>query len=195
MTRAIEAFTDNQDEPDQIKKVMEAILLDGPEVGEGSQDKLRRPFEILMGMLRTTDSVVNAHPYMAYALSGLLDGVYVWPSPDGRPDTNAFFNTTSANMTVWNLGLVLPYFSVIQSTMLDQTPSESLSSATEIIEHWVGRMVGYELSSEAMTALIDDAFDDQGVMNPLSYGNDLDAERALLRMALMIATSEEFAHR
>lgn len=180
VTRAIEAFMDNQDEPDQLKKVMEAILCDGPEVGGGSQDKLRRPFEIIMGILRTTDAVVNAHQRMAYTLGGVQDGIYVWPTPDGRPDTNAFFTTTSTNMTMWNILIGLPYWSAIQSTMLDQTPSESLSSATEIVEHWVGRMVGYELSSEAMTALIDDAFDDDGVMNPLSWSDGRqEAERAL----------------
>ncbi len=47
-TRAVDTWMANLEDPDQIKKVMESILLDGPEIGEGPQSKLRRPFERLM---------------------------------------------------------------------------------------------------------------------------------------------------
>lgn len=193
--RAVEAWTSNQDEPDQIKKVMEAILLDGPEIGESPQAKVRRPFEKLMALYRTTDTVVNAHPWMNFLLEPLNDGLFTWPAPNGRPDVNGYWFSSTSTLTTWNLSLWLFYLSEIGTSFTDQTPLDIQDSPTQMVEYWLGRMIGYEPPSEVINTLIDDASGSAGIMTGLNFGTAKNIEDAFARLAALISTSEQFTFR
>lgn len=194
-TRAVDTWMANLEDPDQIKKVMESILLDGPEIGEGPQVKLRRPFERLMALYRTTDTTVNAHQWMNWLFDPLDDGLFTWPTPDGRPDFDEHWLSTSANLTSWNYGIGLFFLDELVSNFTDQTPENVKGSATEVVEYWIGRMIGYEPSAEVTNALIDDATGAQGVITALNFGDAEDIEYTFTRLVGLIATSEEFSYR
>jgi uncharacterized protein (DUF1800 family) len=194
-TRAVAAWKDNQDDPDQIKKVLQAILLDGPEIGEGPQTKIRRPFERLMALYRTTDTVVNAHPWMNFLLSSLHDGLFTWPAPNGRPDVSGYWLSTTANLTTWNYAIGLFYLDVIVSSFADQTPLDIKDSPTQMVEYWLGRMIGYEPAAQVIDTLIDDTSGPAGIMTGLNFGTDQQIENAFARLAALITTTEEFSFR
>ena len=195
--RAKDAWLANKEQNNQLAQVMRAILLDGPEIGEGSADKLRRPFERIVAYMRATDMVVNAHQAMHWAQRELVDGIYIWPTPDGRPDNSAYWMSSNALLKTLNFSLRLTGGRWTETSFYDQTPSESLGSATQIVEYWVERLVGYELSAETTDALLTDAstsFD--GVMEALNNKNDPERiESALGRLTAMIAATEEFSYR
>lgn len=195
LTRAVEAWTTNQDAPDQIKKVMEAILLDGTEIGEAPQTKIRRPFEKLVALYRTTDTVVNAHPWMNFLLAPLHDGLFTWPAPNGRPDVNGYWLSTTANLSTWNLSIWLFYLEELATSFTDQTPLEIQDSPTQIVEYWLGRMIGYEPPSEIVNTLIDDASGSAGVTTGLNFGTAKNIEDAFARLASLISTTEQFTFR
>ena len=185
--RAKTAWTTYIDKPDQLKRVMEAILLDAPEIGTGPEVKIRRPYERVIAMLRSIDAVVNADPYYGLALDSVNDTACTWPAPDGRPDTNAFWLNTYTQVTTWNfLGAILNQWSIGVSLM-DQPPPSAMKSATLLVEYWVGRMLGYQLPADAMAALTDYV---------ANHSSALSNESALRSAVVaMIAGSPQFALR
>ncbi len=193
--RAVEAWTLHQDAPDQIKKVLEAILLDGPEIGELPQTKIRRPFERIMALYRTTDTVVNAHPFMSALFDPLHDGLFTWPAPNGRPDVNGYWLSTSSTLSTWNYAIFLFYLDEFVSSFTDQTPADAQNSALQTVEYWIGRMIGYEPEGDIVTALADDASGSAGVLTALNFGSATDLENAYARLAALISTSEAFSFR
>jgi len=178
-----------------LKKVMEAILLDGDEIGTGPQVKIRRPYERLIAMMRTTDTVVNATRSMTSMLDALKDGLFAWPAPNGRPDVNGYWLNTGAMLTTWNLSLNLLRQPEFQTSLYDQTPLEDAGSATRVVEYWVDRMVGYELRPETMDALVLDQSGPHGVPSMLKSKNTTAIENSFHRLVLLITMTEEFSYR
>ncbi|MDX2221275.1 MAG: DUF1800 domain-containing protein, partial [Rhodospirillaceae bacterium] len=83
LARAVAAWTEHRAAPDQLGRVVAALLL-GPEVGAPAA-KLRRPYEKLIALFRTTHTIVNAYDGASMALAALGDGLFAWPTPEGRP--------------------------------------------------------------------------------------------------------------
>lgn len=153
--RAKIAWIHNRRNADQIAQVIRAILVDGPENGQGPVEKIRRPYERLVALWRTTDTVVNASVYWNTILRDLSDSPFIWPTPNGRPDANSFWLNTFVNVTTWDYLKDIFYQSSLTTTLRNQTPNEALSSITATVDYWVGRMIGYALSPAAMKALYD----------------------------------------
>jgi len=174
---------------------MEAILLDGPEIGEAPQAKMRRPFEKLMALYRTTDTVLNAHPWMNFLLEPLHDGLFTWPAPNGRPDVNGYWFSSTANLTTWNLSIWLFYLQEFATSFTDQTPLDIQDSPTQMVEYWLQRMIGFEPSAAVMNTLIDDSASNAGIMTGINFGTAENVEHAFARLAALISTSEEFSFR
>ena len=198
LTRAIATWSAYKNRPDQIKRVLAAILLgddgSGKEMGTAPA-KLRRPHERIMAMFRATDTTVDAFDRAADALISLGDGLYAWPTPDGRPDSNASWLSAAAALRFWNLMFDVMNHPSFTTSFAAQTPSDVRSSPESVVEYWVGRMVGHALRPEGMKALIDDTLAPIGVMAAFRSGGITNIENSLRRLAVLIATSPEFALR
>ena len=158
LDRAIATWIANRNAPDQIARVLRAILLEGPEIGTGPTVKVRRPYERFIAMVRATDTVLNASMLWPNMFQTLQDSPLIWPTPDGRPDTNAFWLTTYVNVTVRDqLQQITPDPGVLPApqvvSIYAQTPTAARQSVTAIVDYWVERLVGGLLSDEAMQAL------------------------------------------
>jgi uncharacterized protein (DUF1800 family) len=197
LARARQAWLEARDKPDQIGRVLAAMLLEGDEIGLplARVAKLRRPYERIIAFFRTTDTVVNAFDLASSAATALGDGLYVWPTPEGRPDTDAQWLSTSANLYNWNLALLLLAQNAFRTTLGQQTPREAAASATALVDYWVGRMVGYSLRPAAMAALIADVAGPVGALAAYASGGALNIENALRRLVALIASSPEFGVR
>ncbi len=197
IARAKQAWLTNRFQPDQIKRVLAAILQDGDEIRAPltQNSKLRRPYERIIAFFRTTDTIVNAFDLASSAATALGDGLYVWPTPEGRPDTDAQWLSTSANLYNWNLPLLLLALPALRTSLGAQTPSSARASPTLLVEYWVERILGYALRPAAMTALIEDAASPTGAMAAYASGGALNIENALRRLVALIATSPEFGVR
>ena len=191
--RAIGTWTANLRAPDQIRRVMAEILL-RPEMGN-PPSKLRRPYERLMALFRTTDTLLNAYDDAHTALFGLGDGLYAWPTPDGRPDTDAYWLSSAGNHHFWNVMFEVLVHPSFRTSFMDQTPASVTGSAIKVVEYWVGRMVGYSLPPASMDALVKDVSTSPGVMAAYASQGAMNIENARRRLALLIATSPEFAMR
>ena len=153
LDRAVSTWIATRDQPDQIKRVMSAILLDGPEIGTGPAVKVRRPYERFIAMVRATDTILAAGAWGQF-IYGMNDSPFVWPTPDGRPDTNAYWLTTFMQVGTWELLPRIAYLgNAATVSFAAQTPTAARQSADALVEYWVGRMTGTRLNDAAMAAL------------------------------------------
>lgn len=192
--RAKTAWVAHRAAPDQIAQVLRAILLDGPEVGQ-APSKLRRPYERIVALLRTTNTEVNAYNGAFDAVSTLGDGVFAWPTPEGRPDHDAHWYSTAAHLETWDLMLHVLSHASFRTTLTKQTPKNITASPEALADYWVGRLVGYRLRPEGMQALIDDINGPIGLTAAFASGGIMNMESALRRFTAIVAASPEFAMR
>lgn len=194
--RAVAAFIAHRDSPDQIAQVLRAILLFGDEIWTSPVSKVRRPYERILAMVRTTDTVLTASTVMINALDRLTDGLFAWPAPDGRPDMDGYWLATGANLATWNLLFQVPNWREVQTSLTAQTPAAAAESATLTVEYWVKRMIGGLLPTSAMNVLIGDQAGGSGA--PTLIRNRRPAaniENAYRRLISLIATTEAFSLR
>ncbi len=190
---AITTWMDNRFASDQLKQVTETILL-SPEIGS-SASKLRQPYEKTIAFFRTVNATVVPHRSMFNKLKKTPDQIFTWPAPDGHPDVDGYWLSSTSTMTQWNAlltGLNRPLTDV---SMTDE--SLATNSVTELVEDWVGRMIGYELSAEKMDALIDFAMTRNGILTYVGEKNSPSnlVEAQLRQLVGLIATTDEFAYR
>ncbi len=193
--RAVAMWNNTQLATDQIGQVLHSILLDGDEIMTAPIIKVRRPYERIIALARTTDMVVNASTVMTSVLDPLNDGLFAWQAPNGRPDTNAYWLATGATIATWNLLLQVPYYPEIKTSLAMETPLSAAATATGVVEYWVERMVGMELSASAMNMLISDQATSVGVPSLLKSNSAVIIESAYRRLISLIATAEEFSLR
>jgi uncharacterized protein (DUF1800 family) len=154
LARAKKAFADNRNAPDQMKQVLRAILLDGPEIGTGPQVKVRRPHERAIALFRTTDLIANAEPWWQVIVDPVNDVPFTWPTPDGRPDTNAHWLNTWSLVTFWNFLPDIICQPSVGGNLMDQPPASAYSSVASLVEYWADRMLGYGFSPAVMDAFV-----------------------------------------
>lgn len=193
--RGVTAWNANRTDPQQIRKVLEAMILGGGEIFGVTASKIRRPYERLIALARTTNTVVNITADMTTALDAVNDGPYAWQGPNGRPDIDSYWLSSGIMLTTWNLLIAFPNWATNVTTLTNQTPQSALGSAISVVEYWVGRMVGYQLDPSRMTALVNDQGGTSGVPAVSRANNATRTENALRRLVSMIATAYEFTVR
>ena len=197
IARATAVWNANQNAPNQIQKVLESIVLAGPEIWSTPASKLRRPYERIIALARTTDTLINASAELTSLLDPLNDGPWAWQGPNGRPDTDVYWLATGAVLTTWNLLLAFPNASYVGATLTSQTPTAALSTSVAVVDYWVGRMVGYALDATRMNSLYNDQNGSSGVPAAVRSSTNANSrtETALRRLASIIAGTYEFAYR
>jgi uncharacterized protein (DUF1800 family) len=196
LDRAVAAWNANLTAPDQIARVLKAILLDGPEIGTVAATKLRRPYEHLIAVFRTTGAVVNAGTFMTSAFDPVTDFLFAWTPPNGRPDYNAYWLTTGAIMAMWNNAINYQSNAVIQTSLRTQTPTYATLDVMSLLQYWVGRMVGYSLSTDGMNGLFQDQITSSGIVAMTSnHASATSLENAYRRLIGLISQSPEFMYR
>ncbi len=194
--RAVAAFRTFQNAPDQIAQVLRAIVMNGDEIYAHPVAKVRRPYERIIALLRTTDSVLTAGTTATTALDRLTDGLFAWPAPDGRPDFNAYWLATGANVATWNLLFQVPNWREVQTSLTAQTPAAAATSPTATVEYWVRRMIGELLPSEVMNVLIGDQAGPNGAPTAIrDRRSAATIENNYRRLISLIATTEAFTLR
>jgi len=204
--RAVKTWLDRSSEPDQIRRVVESILIDGTEIGDETPSRLRRPFEKMVATWRVMGGTINASWVWTWISRQTHDAAFDWPSPDGRPDTNVYWLAGTQVMAGWNAMYDMPWWGKpVTSNLLDEMPEVTLDSAIAMTDFWIAKMIGYELSSiVGYNELVDYTFHWDGPMSQLNRmqqsedPKEEDLQRQLVEKSLggfcaLIATSDEFA--
>ncbi|NKB44195.1 MAG: DUF1800 family protein [Alphaproteobacteria bacterium] len=204
--RAVETWMDNLDADDQIRRVVETILLDGTEIGDMAPSRIRRPFEKMVASWRAMGATVGASWAWPWVLGQTNDAAFSWPGPDGRPDENNYWLAGTQVMQAWNTMYMLStWWGVIGDNLFDEMENEEKDSAITMTDFWVGRMLGHQLATaESYNALIDYQFTWAGPLTHWTWAKQTEdqeeqeqhiqnAQITTRGFASIIATSDEFA--
>jgi len=190
---AVDTWIANQNSSDQLRHVMETILLSA-EIGDPAV-KVRQPFEKNIAFLRAVGATVVPHRSMFNLLKQTPDQIFSWPAPNGHPDVNGYWLSSAALMTQWNGLLTILNRPLTEASITNQ--SIETNSVMELVEDWVDRIIGYEPSGGKLDALIEFAMTQNGILTYVGQKNSSanTVEYHLRRLVGLIATADEFAYR
>jgi uncharacterized protein (DUF1800 family) len=155
------AFTENLDAPDQLKRMYEALFL-SPEFSQTYGQKIKRPFESIVSMMRILNSDFTAVPGGIPWLLGLMgQALFERRSPDGYPDTKEVWANSMSILYRWNFAVGLgenwlddeDQGRTIRTDLLSQTPSE-IRNAEGLTDFWIKRILNQPVSEEDRAAII-----------------------------------------
>lgn len=173
---ASKIFRDNWQNPDQIKITLRHILLSA-DLQSSWQQKIRRPFEIVVAALRAVGSEWEPkwslpganNASLEYDLTTRLSltghGVYEWTAPNGYPDIQRPWLATNSMAALWRMLSWLPgksWISGDESTSVlpilkisrEQVGVENWR-APVLVNFWCRRLLGYLPKESHRQALIE----------------------------------------
>lgn len=158
---AANTFLQFKDAPDQLKRVMETILLSA-EFKASWGGKVKRPFEAAMSMMRALNSDFTRIPGGVNWMMGLMgQALFERRPPDGYPDTRDAWANSMSLLYRWNLAVGLTENWMddestgykIRSDVFAQTPAE-IRSASSLADYWIQRILNQTLPEESRNAVI-----------------------------------------
>jgi uncharacterized protein (DUF1800 family) len=106
VAKITKVFIANQKKPDQLRKVVEAILL-SPDFKDPSNAKLKRPFEYSVSLIRALrrddDHAFSIDEDFVKKQGGNGQRLYQWKTPDGYPDIKERWMTSSGLLSRFQL--------------------------------------------------------------------------------------------
>jgi uncharacterized protein (DUF1800 family) len=191
---AIKTWLDNRLSPDQIKLTLRTILM-SQEIMQGPATKVRRPYEKVIAFARVTNSRIRPTRLVTTAFAGTRDALFLWATPDGWPDESNYWLSTTGMMTQWNTNLTAMANGALSVNL--RTESLATTSATTLLDDWLERIVGYQISSAGYNALRNMVATSSGISTYLGTGtaSAQTQENELRRLVALISTAPEFAYR
>ena len=192
--KAIATWTAAQKEPNQIQQTVRTILL-STEFRSAFQQKIKRPFDLLVSYLRATDAEFSPSLGVFWATESSGHILFGWPTPAGHPDIAQHWLGTHSVLGSWQ-GLASFTNSEYPSVNLDLIGqlSRSLETPRQIVDYWTNRLIGYPLPEPSTRALIEFIAPDQSPDEPFQASRSELAER-LTQLVPLIAMSPEFRWR
>ncbi|MCH9648694.1 MAG: DUF1800 domain-containing protein [Deltaproteobacteria bacterium] len=196
-------FTAQKDHPEQLKQVVEHILL-APEFRSTWGDKIKRPFEVVTSALRAAEG--NFSFRLDDSETGTLMWLYSqtghelfdWKPPNGYPDFKTAWQSTTPRVMSWR---ICNWFvdnrddsDVYLLDILGQTPP-GVRSANALVDFWTDRVLGRPLEPSDRTELVE--FMAQGFLPDLDLPLDSDEaiQTRLRALVGLIFMSPEFLWR
>lgn len=157
---AANTFIEFRSAPDQLKRVLETILLSA-EFKSSWGGKVKRPFEALVSMMRALNSESNRIPDgFHWMLRMMGQGLFERRSPDGYPDSRESWANSMSLLYRWNAAVALTenwmddeQGNIIRTDVYAQTPTE-IRTATSLADFWIGRILNQALSEASRNAVI-----------------------------------------
>ena len=99
--RGAEDFRRHAEAPDQIARVLRALLLDGEEVLSPEAGRVRRPLDFVAAAARACAIPLTPTPRLLWEMQMGGQQLFGWPAPDGQPLEAAHYLGASALQRRW----------------------------------------------------------------------------------------------
>lgn len=145
--------------PDQLRQVVRAIAL-SPEFAATFGEKIRRPFEAALAMLRSVDADVRKLGHIGWYFEPMGQQIFGHRAPDGFPDTREAWVGTVSMLFRWRFAIALTDnwmnddVTRIDVDVAAQTPEDKRAPAAAV-EYWSDRILMRQLPLDQRGALTD----------------------------------------
>lgn len=196
---AADTFLQFKDAPDQLKRVMETILLSA-EFKASWGGKVKRPFEAAMSMMRALNSDFTRAPGGIHWMLELMgQRLFERRPPDGYPDTRDAWANSMSLLYRWNfaVGLTENWLDDddtgyrVNSDTYGQTPAE-IRTASALADYWIPRILNQTLPEASRNAVVAVMAQEYGWDEPLPEDHVRYVLPAMIEVILM---SPEFQWR
>ena len=140
-----------------IREMMRTILTSDEFKGAYGQ-KVRRPFEYLVSVLRALDVRLDVKDadILRGVVTQLGQPLFQWPTPDGYPDVYGAWINTNGLLSRWNVALNLAQAGArgIQADVRTPTMSSGAQSAADLADFWVRRLLNRPLAPSERDKLV-----------------------------------------
>ena len=158
---AADTFLAHKDAPDQLKRVVETILL-SDEFKHTFGAKIKRPLEAVISTLRALDTDFTKLPDgVPWMLSMMGQPLFERRPPDGYPDVKEAWANSMSILYRWNfaVGIAENWLDdeeqgrTIRTDVYSQTPAE-VRTAEGLADFWISRLLGRAMSERGRAAVI-----------------------------------------
>jgi len=172
---AASVFLEYRDAPDQLKRVVETILL-SPEFSQTWGQKIKRPIEAAISMMRAVNAdftrVPGGIPWMCSMMGQPL---FERRPPDGYPDVKEAWSNSMSLLYRWNfaVGISENWMNdedqqrFIKTDLVGQTPGE-LRTAESLADFWIPRILNRPMAEADRQAVIAVMAQEYGTQEQLS---------------------------
>jgi uncharacterized protein (DUF1800 family) len=150
---AAKVFHAERRAPDQLRKVVRTIAL-SDEFRTTWGRKMRRPFEVVVAMLRATGAEFAPNDAFLGAQGRAGQRLFQWRTPDGYPDDHTRWGGTSPTLERWRTANTL-LSNGWEGTRVDvfaQTPAK-LRTPLQVARWWGARLLGRPAPRAATDAI------------------------------------------
>jgi len=172
---AASIFMENRNTPDQLKRVIETILL-SPEFSQTWGAKIKRPIEAAISMMRALNTdftkLPSGIPWMCAMMGQPL---FERRPPDGYPDVKEAWANSMSLLYRWNFAVGISenwmddedQQRFIRTDIVAQTPAE-LRTAESLADYWIPRLLNRPMSDADRQAVIAVMAQEYGTQEELS---------------------------
>jgi uncharacterized protein (DUF1800 family) len=164
--RAAKVFLEQQNAPDQLKHVLRTIVY-SDEFIQTWGSKVKRPLERFYSLTRALETEFKLEPDRQWTLEWLGQMPFNHPMPDGYPDTQEHWVSSTSLLRFWSLANGFAHnwdesyrSSVLKTTAARRTPNE-------IANFWFDRILGREPPTELRHAVLDKLRDNASPNTPI----------------------------
>ena len=177
---------------DQIKRVVR-LILKSDEFKSTQGEKGKRPFETIIGAIRTSSTFFQFYDgaddlsslFWRYENTG--QPLFSWPAPDGYPDERSKWESSTPKVMSWRL---VNWMSNIKQPngayRMDVLRSHVSETAVQFADFWINRVLARPMNAQDREAIIDFVAAGSSANNPLNKGNSDTASRLRSAVALII---------
>ncbi len=186
-------FSANLAAPDQIKKVLRVILLsDAFKAAWG--EKIKTPLETAASLLRAVNANFSPTDSFHWNFEKMNQPIFERRTPDGYPDVKDAWKNTTVMLNRWQLALSICENSITGTTIdINSQMPPALTTANEIVDFWVSRILGRPIAVETQRTRIVDFMRGPYTAN-FSMPSSFISER-LPRMVEILLMSPDFQYR
>jgi uncharacterized protein (DUF1800 family) len=175
VTAAASMFMEFRDAPDQLKRVVETILL-SPEFAQTWGQKIKRPIEASISTMRAMNTDFTQLPGgIPWMCSMMGQPVFERRSPDGYPDVKEAWANSMSLLYRWNFAVGISenwlddedQQRTIRTDIRGQTPNE-LRTAESLADFWIPRLLNRSMSDADRQAVISVMAQEYGPQEELS---------------------------
>ncbi|MCP4438855.1 MAG: DUF1800 domain-containing protein [Aureispira sp.] len=193
--KAAKVWIAEQKSPDQIKKVVKAILTDN-EIGAYLGKKLKRPFELVTSCIRATQTILTPNQKLQWMMNAMGYQQFTWPTPTGHPDTADYWLNSNMVLGRWNIipNLLQENWHKLTEVDLKAQMPKEVKTCQEIVEFWVKRIYGRPLEDKTILRLTN-FMAAGGVEDEEPFGEERELEERLYSLVALIMMVPEFQYR